>query len=556
MDYDDLRALGLSDAQSRAGANSLGRLIYLGDSLAGRDTTTGLNIPRYTGDASYPDQVTINYIHSPSGEIRTGTARVHHVDNEPLDRLATGAGLARDTLDTYAAVLQSHWWDGALVTTYGWRRDKVEQFNSSPFPQRTDFTRIFDRDALGTSSVPPNNEGERDTITYSGVLRVNKLVEKWMPRGVELDLHYGWSENYQGLSGVRSVKGGFYDAPIGETKEYGFSMNLLNDRLFFRANWFETTQQNLGDAAVDESITSVTSFIPDIPSGGLYNLYTLAELNAVGFTMPPGVVEAFGIQIGPPNADGFASYSRSFAGRDTKTAVSKGFEFETTYNITSNWRMTMNATRVEAVESDRGRNWADTVQWVKTNWIDNPAISSLIVGTGGVLNTVGGWEQRAITGFQNVLEADGASNPNIRKWRLNAVTNYTFPSESRFKGFGVGGGVRFQDRIFLGYRGKTNPADPGGSLIADVTQPIMGPTETDYDFWISYRRPIFDDRVMMRIQLNVRNVFSDNELVPIRAQQSDVYSQYSAFDHYAASDYRLYRIAAPRRIQLRATFTF
>ncbi len=556
MDYDDLRALGLSDAQSRAGANSLGRLIYLGDSLAGRDTTTGLNIPRYTGNASYPDQVSLNYIHSPSGEIRTGTVRVHHVDNEPLDRLATGASLARDSLDTLAAVLQSHWWDGALVTTYGLRRDKVKQYNSTPFPQRTDFTRIFDREALGTSSVPPNNEGERDTITYSGVLKMNKFIERWMPRGVELDVHYGWSENYQGLSGVRSVKGGFFDAPIGETKEYGFSMNLLNDRLFFRANWFETSQQNLADAAVDESITAITSFIPDIPSGGLYNIYTLAQLNAVGFTMPPGVVEAMGIVIGPTNADGFASYSRSFAGRDSKTALSKGFEFETTYNITNNWRMTMNVAKVEAVESNRGINWAETVQWVKTNWIDNPAISSLIVGTGGVLNTVGGWEQRAITGFQNVLEEDGASNPNIRKWRVNMVTNYSFPNSSRFKGFGVGGGLRFQDEIFLGYRGKTNPADPTGSLIADVTQPIMGPTETDFDVWLSYRRPIFDDKVMMRIQLNVRNLFSGDELIPIRAQQTEVYSKYSAFDHYADAGYQVYRIAAPRTIQLRATFEF
>jgi len=556
MDYDDLRGLGLSDAQSRAGANSLGYLIYLGGSLAVRDTTTGLNIPRYTGSATYPNQVSLNYIHSPSGEIRTGTVRVHNVQNEPFDRLATGASLARDTLETYAAVLQSHWWDSALITTYGWRRDKVEQFTSTPFPQRTDFTRVFNRDALGTTSVPPNNQGERDTFTYSGVIRANKIIGRWMPRGVELDLHYGWSENYQGLSGVRSVKGGFFDAPIGETKEYGFSMNLLNDRLFFRANWFETRQQNLADGAVDESITTITDFIPDIPSGGLYNIYTLAQLNAVGFTMPPGVVEAFGITIGQPNADGFASYSRAYAGRDVKSALSKGFELESTYNITRNWRLTLNVAQVKATESERGKNWAETVRWVKENWIDKPAIASLVVGTGGVLNTVKGWEQRGITGFLNVLEADGDSNPNIREWRVNLVTNYKFSNSSRLKGFGVGGGVRFQDQIFLGYRGKPDPANPTGPLISDVTRPIMGPTETDYDGWISYARPIWSERLMMRLQLNVRNIFTDDALIPIRAQQADVYSKYSAFDHYKDSGYMLYRIAAPRTIQLRATFEF
>lgn len=556
MDYDDLRAIGLTDAQSRAGTNSLGYLFYLGDSLAGRDTTTGLNIPRYSGAANFPDQVNINYIHSPSGEIRTGTVRVHHIDNEPLDRLATGASLGRDTLDTFAAVLQSHWWDGALITTYGVRRDKVEQYNSTPFPQRTDFTRIFDRDALGTSSVPPNNEAEQDTITYSGVLRANKFIGRWMPRGVELDLHYGWSENYQGLAGSRSVKGGFHPAPVGETEELGFSMSLLNDRLFFRANWFETSQQNLVDAGVTESIDTITFQMPDSPSGGIYGLQTLAQLQAVGFQMPPGVVEAFGIEFTPPNADGFVSYSRSYAGRDIKTAVSKGFELETTYNITNNWRLTMNAARIEAVESERGKNWADTVAWVKENWFDDPAISALRVGVGGQLDTIGGWEQRAVTGFLNALEADGASNPNIRKWRVNMVTNYSFPNTSRFKGFGVGGGVRFQDKIFLGYRGKPNPADPNGSLISDVTQPIMGPTETDFDLWLSYGRPIFGDKVMMKIQLNVRNLFAGDELIPIRGQQADLYSKYSAFDHYADSGYQVYRIGAPRTIQLRATFTF
>ncbi len=555
LDRDSLLALGLPANQTTASANSLGYLFYLGDSVAGRDTTTGLNIPRYNGAANFPDQIDINYIHSPSGEIRTGNVLVHHVDNEPFDRLATGASLARDTLDTVAAVLQSHWWDSALVTTYGWRRDKIEQFTSDPFPQRPDLTRIFDRDALGTSSVPPDNEGERDTITYSGVLRVNKIINRWMPRGVELDLHYGWSENYQGLSGVRSVKGGFYDAPTGETKEMGFSMNMLNDRLFFRANWFETLQQNIEDASVNESIDTITFQMPDSPSGGIYRLQTQAQLAAVGFQMPPGIVDAFEIDI-IPDANGYADYSRNAVGRDTKTALSKGFEFEATVNLTKNWRLTMNAARIEATESERGKNWAETVQWVKENWFDKPAIRDLLVGVGGQLNTIGGWEQRAVTGFLNVLEADGASNPNIRKWRANLITNYSFPTESRLKGFGVGGAVRFQDRIFLGYAGKENPANPTGSLIADVTSPIMGPTETDYDAWISYRRPIFKDRVRLTLQLNVRNVFANDELIPVVAQQADIYSKYSAFDHYKPYGYMVYRIGAPRTIQLRATFTF
>ncbi|MBI5693819.1 MAG: TonB-dependent receptor [Verrucomicrobia bacterium] len=556
LDYDDLRLLGVSDAQSRASANSLGNVIYLGDSLAGRSTVTGLGLTGYKGTLVYPDRVNLNVIQSPTGDLRTGSVRLHHVQNDPLERLATGISVARDRLETQAAVLQSHWWDGALVTTYGLRRDEVKRYSlgSASFATRTDFTRVFNPGAL--DGAAPANEGERDTLTYSGVLRLNRLLGRRLPRGVEIDLHYGWSENYQGLTGVRSVKGGFFDAPVGETTERGFSMGLFEGKLLFRANWFETAQRNLADSSVDESITTITSFIPDFASGGVYNLYTAAQLAAVGFTMPPSIIDSLGIRIGAPNAQGFSSYTRSFAGQDIKASVSRGFEWEATYNVTRNWRFAVNVAETKAVESEKGTNWAEVVEWVQKNWFSNPAIRALRVGAGGVLDTVGGWEQRAITGFRNIQATNGASNPRIVKWRGNAITNYTFPSTSRLRGVGVGGGVRFQDRVFLGYQGKLNPADPTGALIADPTKPMMGPTETNFDFWTSYRRRIFAEKVSLKLQLNIRNAFVNDKLIPIRAQQADVYSKYPAFDHYKAAGYQLFRIAAPRTIQLTATFGF
>ena len=556
LDYDDLRLLGLSDAQSRASANSLGNVIYLGGSLAGRSTVSGLGLTGYKGTLAYPGRVDLNVIQSPSGEIRPGSVRVHHVQNEPLDRLATGISLSRDRLRTQAAVLQSHWWDGGIVTTAGLRRDEVKRYSvgSASFAPRTDFTRILNPDAL--DGLAPANAGERDTFTYSGVARLNRLLGRRLPRGVEVDLHYGWSENYQGLSGVRSVKGGFFDAPLGETTERGFSLGLFEGKLLFRANWFETRQRNLADSSVDESIATITGFIPDFAGGGVYNLHTADQLAAAGFALPPGVADAMGIRISPPNAQGYSTYTRSFVGQDTKASVSRGFEWEATYAITRNWRLMANVAQTKAVESEKGTNWVEVVDWVQKNWFANPAVRALRVGAGGVLDTVGGWEQRAVTGFRNVQATNGASNPRIVKWRANAVTNYTFPSTSRLKGVGVGGGVRFQDRVFLGYRGRTNPADPAGSLIADPTKPILGPIETNFDFWASYRRRILADKVSLKLQLNVRNAFVDEKLIPIRAQQADVYSQYPAFDHYRATNYQLFRIAAPRTIQLTATFGF
>ena len=59
-----------------------------------------------------------------------------------------------------------------------------------------------------------------------------------------------------------------------------------------------------------------------------------------------------------------------------------------------------------------------------------------------------------------------------------------------------------------------------------------------------------------KLQLNIRNAFTNDKLIPIRSQPVDVYSQYPAFDGYKASGYMLYRIAAPRTIELRSTFEF
>ena len=71
--------------------------------------------------------------------------------------------------NTMAAVLQSHWWNGALVTTYGLRRDEVEQYtiSSSSFAPRTDFTRIFNPGALNGVATWLRMKSER-TIKLQG----------------------------------------------------------------------------------------------------------------------------------------------------------------------------------------------------------------------------------------------------------------------------------------------------------------------------------------------------------------------------------------------------
>jgi hypothetical protein len=76
----------------------------------------------------------------------------------------------------------------------------------------------------------------------------------------------------------------------------------------------------------------------------------------------------------------------------------------------------------------------------------------------------------------------------LRKWRYNFVTNYSF-SNGRLKGIGVGGGYRWQDKVVIGYPVIPDPKDATKASF-DLTKPYYGPSEDALDLWASYERKI------------------------------------------------------------------
>ena len=51
-----------------------------------------------------------------------------------------------------------------------------------------------------------------------------------------------------------------------------------------------------------------------------------------------------------------------------------------------------------------------------------------------------------------------------------------------------------------------------GAWIADVNQPIYGPTESHFDAWVGYQRKL-SDKIDWRVQFNVRSVGEKSKLV-------------------------------------------
>jgi hypothetical protein len=111
------------------------------------------------------------------------------------------------------------------------------------------------------------------------------------------------------------------------------------------------------------------------------------------------------------------------------------------------------------------------------------------------------------------LAAEGKNVGELRKHHVNFVTSYDFGSDSRFKGFGVGGSVRWMDKPLLGYKPIYLPA-PVLNWADDLSSPIYGDSEIRYDAWVSYHRQL-SEKVRMSLQLNVRNLFGKKELIPV-----------------------------------------
>jgi hypothetical protein len=91
------------------------------------------------------------------------------------------------------------------------------------------------------------------------------------------------------------------------------------------------------------------------------------------------------------------------------------------------------------------------------------------------------------------------------------VSTYNF-TDGRLKGVGIGGALRWQDSAATGYQLSINSDEV---QVPDLSRPFFGPDELNGDVWVNYRRPILDGKVDWKIQLNVRNLIGDNDMIPV-----------------------------------------
>lgn len=560
----------INDSQLKNRA--IGTVTYLGGSLLNRSSAAGANIPRLTAvqlpqtgsarvfNSTYnssvdPRSVWIDQFgnrstqsENPANYVGWTNQNVIVSSSDAGDqrKLTTTAALTKDEITSKAFVWQAFLFDGAVVPTFGYRKDTAKSFSLDAGPQNPDGTINLDSTTYRLPDTPKAIV-EGISRSWSWVFHSPQFIKQRLPWGSNISLFYNQSDNFQPAAGRVNALGDVLPAPAGETKDYGFIVSVLDNKISLKVNWYKTsvTNDKLQNFSGDYMLPAAESW------GYMFARQNLARIGnfGTGYATAPGQTDtAQAIADGDLVSQAFLNASpgeqfyktwsidrtqwNSWMGWTTPPGMtitgdteSKGIEFELMANPTSNWNIALNASKTTAKRLNMAESFA---VYVEQRW---KTYNTVVPGTGGraVIGDVRMWTsgynpgetvrgkfgREFMTPYTLYRLQENSDVPELRPWHFNGVTNYTF-NRGILNGVNVGGGVRWQDRQVTGYRLK-NTGDPTNPVNYDLKNPYKGPTETNVDAWIGYQRKL-TNKLTWRGQVNLRNITTKKELIPVTVQ--------------------------------------
>jgi len=521
-----------------------------------------------TGAISTQSQNPDNYV----GWKTTNVTLINAEDGfDSQDALTYSATLLRKKSDSRAAVLQSYLWDGAIVGMYGIRRDTVKSWSaggSAATDGHIDFDAVnSDGNQIYSTGWRTASITKKNSPSWSVVAHLNKLFGKLGDRcPINVSLYYNESENFQVVGTRYDIYGNEIPAASGTTKDRGIMLSTKDDRFSLRINKYESTVLNASSTSglntwlignnADATIFAWGETWADVYD---YRLGTTGDASSAGtnsgnwtytgegsMTVDQAdalrlssiaawrsltsnakiqqVLTAFGYNdfTGVSSANKCAGLP-NFA--ITEDQVSKGYEFELTANPTKNWRISLNASKTQAMRTNVGGAAFNEVIEILNNAFNNTDAGQIRLWGGGNLNNkvVSMWNSSFYNSYVLMKLQEGTFSPELRKWHVNVVTNYDF-THGRLKGFNIGAGYRWMDKVAIGY--PVASTSTSGVYSYDIANPIFGPREDAIDFWVGYEKQL-TPRINWRIQFNVRNLGDGNKLIPLTIQPTTDPSTYT-----------------------------
>ena len=382
------------------------------------------------------------------------------------------------TLETFLIGDQSYFFNDRLVLTAGYRRDVVE---------------ILDR---GTTRDPRSQEIVVDfspvpLFNTSGNTRTLGAVGHL---GKGFSVFYNNSKSINIPIGAHRVLPDSGRAPTwkGEGEDFGLLFAMADNKYSFRATRYTTASR--GETDFRGIINTVTN----------RNIRVLETLQAAG-QITAADVAARTVNVNTGRSD-----------RD-----SEGYEFTFVANPTPQWRVSVNYSRTDAVESNilpEVRKWADdAIAFWSTKNTALVTSSNLPIAT------------EIVNLRQNLadqISAENIAEVGNRRHSFNVFSRYDLGG--RLKGGFVGGGWRYQGPIVMG--------------LNDAGKLQYGNSVALADAMVGYRGRFTNKRFTYSVQLNVSNLFDNDDPHIFRRSGDD-----SFVTRLRLVDGRAYRLSATLR---------
>jgi outer membrane receptor protein involved in Fe transport len=461
-----------------------------------------------------------------------------------------------NVIKTKGVVTQNHLLDGRVVTTFGLRKDANFNRNAASTALAADG---ISADYASDDSWP-NDWFRRDGTTKSqGVVmkpfRGWRPIDRWADSSTgvtrvaadfvrSLNFHLNKADSFTPATIAQSLTTRLLPDPTGTGKDYGVSFNVA-DKLVLRFNAYESAQRNsrTGDAG---TIATRAGRI-DFAFAGSNDQFNLQRQATAWITSAHPTWTTAQIATEVAKTMGFPedqlARMNAYPIAETSDVVSKGKEIELSYNPTRFWtsRVTVaNQAVIEQNVTPAIQQYIDSRLPVWTKVIDLSTGQPWFTTRYGSAGTASDFLNGSVLAPYKLLRAnEGKSRPQIRQWRVNAFSTLQLAAitdNAYLKRVNVSGAVRWEDRASIGYYAYDN--DPNAY---DPSRRVYDKGHTYVDMGAGYTTRIFSNKIGLRVQLNVRNVFESGRLQPVAALPNGV--PYS------------FRIIDPRLIILTTSFS-
>lgn len=370
-------------------------VMYLGDAVQPGDT--GLNITGIPGTTNPGRGTSLPYYgfdNSNSNRGEWGVAGNTQWRRHTIERTAT---LTEIDASAWGGSLQSFFWNRRIVTSLGYRKDTVENFEYVRWDVPTLASNPLviaerERRGLGTAAgdfirYDEFGDGTNDsdfilhtpTSTQRGTeaLSTRSIVFHATPwlRGF-----YNESENFELTEPSNDGFNRTNPPQSGETEEYGIGISLWDNKVDIRLSAYETSQRNQPSGAIrlegrlnsfEGALFRTLSALDQRRQDGEATAYDISDWQVITGLDSNGdaIIEFPGTRIQETDADGnlvFDDQGRARYEHDgefnpvtnpgvTQDSVSEGWELSGTFNPTRNLRIFANVSKLDNRRSNLER---------------------------------------------------------------------------------------------------------------------------------------------------------------------------------------------------------